>query len=106
MVYRYNISLKEEIKQIVIADLVLTTAFTLFLLGGIFDFSGKFIIEFLYFFPAMFIVVTLVFVLHELMHRQVAKKFGAVASFQYWSGTYNFYQIVFVFKSGFGGVIK
>ena len=83
MVYRYNISLREEIKQIVIADLVLTTAFTLFLLGGIFDFSGKFIIEFLYFFPAMFIVVTLVFVLHELMHRQVAKKFGAVASFQY-----------------------
>ncbi|ASI13504.1 S2P/M50B family intramembrane-cleaving metalloendopeptidase [Candidatus Mancarchaeum acidiphilum] len=83
MVYRYNIPVKEEIKEIVIADLVLTIAFTLSLMGGLFSRSPNFVERFAIYLPGIFIIVTLTFVLHELMHRQVAKHFGAVASFQY-----------------------
>ncbi len=83
MVYRYNIPVKEEIKEIVIADLILTIAFTLSLMGGLFSRSPNSLERFIIYFPGIFVIVTLTFVLHELMHRQVAKHFGAIASFQY-----------------------
>ncbi|MCL5092517.1 MAG: hypothetical protein M1364_02550 [Candidatus Marsarchaeota archaeon] len=66
---RENSTLKREVKDILTADIVLSIAFTLAILHGFFGFNSKFPYRFAYFFPIMFIVVTLSFVLHEMMHK-------------------------------------
>ena len=82
---RYNVSHALEIKDILLADAVLTLAFTITLSGGIFGIAGstsraaQLIIELL---PISFIGVSLSFVLHELMHKFAAQRFGAFAAFR------------------------
>ncbi len=76
---RQNISHSEEIKQIAIADLVLTLAFSLAMEGGVFGLRSS---AFIFILPIAFVAVTLSFVLHELMHKYVAQHYGAIAAFQ------------------------
>ncbi len=81
---RENFSIGTEIKEIVIADLVLILAFTLTLEGGIGGISMpySFVRRFFYLLPIVALGVTLSFVLHELMHKFVAEHYGAIAAFR------------------------
>ncbi len=72
---------RNEIKELIIGDLVLSFAFSMALLGGL----GSAVLslgDFLYVFPIAISATTLVFVLHELMHKFVAQHFGAIAAFR------------------------
>ena len=71
-----------EIKEIIIADAVLIFAFTFTLTGGIFSPTKYFLSSFLYDLPIVAIGVTLSFVLHELMHKFIAQRYGAIAGFK------------------------
>ncbi len=79
---RENSTLKREVKDILTADIVLSMAFTLAILGGVFGFNSRFPYKFAYYFPIIFIVITLSFVLHEMMHKFVAQHYGAIAGFR------------------------
>ncbi len=82
---RENLTGFHEVQDIVIADVVLIIAMTLTLSGGIFAASGgasKFASSFLLLLPITTVGVSLSFILHELMHRFVANKYGAIAGFQ------------------------
>ncbi|MEM0149623.1 MAG: site-2 protease family protein [Candidatus Micrarchaeaceae archaeon] len=81
---RENLSKKEEIKDIIIADAVLILAFTMTLDGGVERMSsfGGFAQHFVYLLPIVAVGVTLSFVLHELMHKFVAEHYGAIAAFR------------------------
>ncbi len=78
---RENIMLRKELEDILIADLVLTIAFALVMVGGIGNIAPL-IGTFIYFLPISFVAVSLSFVLHELMHKFTAEKFGAIAGFR------------------------
>jgi len=78
---RRNIVFKQEIKELIIADLALTLAFSLVMIGGIGGLAYSFSI-FLYFIPISFIGVSLSFILHEMMHKFTAEKYGAMAGFR------------------------
>ncbi|MCL5262311.1 MAG: site-2 protease family protein [Candidatus Marsarchaeota archaeon] len=83
MLFRENISAAREVREILIADIVLILAFTLTLSGGVFlASSSSFAKDFLYLLPITAIGVTLSFVLHELMHKFVAQHYGAIAGFR------------------------
>ncbi len=69
----------DEIKNIVIADIVLFLAFSLTIAGGIFQLSVKLL---LYYIPIAAVGVTLNFILHELMHKFAAQRYGMVAEFR------------------------
>jgi Zn-dependent protease len=73
-----------EIRDIVIADLVLTIAFASTEAGGILFSTGtaNFLRQFVYYLPIAALAVTLSFVLHELMHKFVAQHYGAIAGFR------------------------
>jgi Zn-dependent protease len=78
--YREHLTLSKELREIILADLMLILAFDLTLIGGIVNFKYSFSV-FLYFLPIAAVGVTLSFVLHELMHKFVAQRFGAIAAF-------------------------
>lgn len=82
MAFRYNISGTEELKNIIVADVVLIVAFALSFSGGIAGIGQSGIGTFLYYLPITALAVTLSFVLHELMHKYVAQHYGAIAGFQ------------------------
>lgn len=83
MYFRPASSLKREIKEIIIADIVLTIAFSFTLLGGIENLTGySALMNLLLLIPISAVGVTLSFVLHELMHKFVAQRYGAIAGFQ------------------------
>lgn len=75
-----NITSREEIKHILIADVVLTIAFAIALSGGLF--GTNLIGSFLYYLPIVIVAVALSFILHELMHKFVAQHYGAMAEFR------------------------
>ncbi len=80
---RQNLSLRMEIKDIVIADIVLTVAIAFTLDGGVFSAGGQgFLGSLVLLLPISAVGVTLSFVLHELMHKFVAQHYGAVAGFR------------------------
>jgi Zn-dependent protease len=81
MQLREHLNTSGEIKDIVIADLVLTFAFAFTLIGGIGYLRDSYL-TFIYFIPIAFVAVSLSFVLHEMMHKFVAQKFGAIAAFK------------------------
>lgn len=85
--YREHIGFSRELREIVIADVAIAIAFSLYLIGGArsLGLPGG-ISVFLYFLPITLIASTLVFVLHELMHKFTAQHFGAIAAFR--SSTY------------------
>jgi len=78
---RSNIVFKQEIKELIIADLALTLAFSIVMIGGIGGLAHYFGV-FLYFIPISFIAVSLSFILHEMMHKFTAEKYGAIAGFR------------------------
>lgn len=83
MQVRQNISLRNEIKDIVVADAVLIIAIAFTLNGGIFSIGSKgFVDSLVLLLPISAVGVTLSFVLHELMHKFVAQHYGAVAGFR------------------------
>ncbi|MGC8478736.1 MAG: site-2 protease family protein [Candidatus Micrarchaeia archaeon] len=88
MSIRENVAIIQELKDIVIADLTLTLAFAIVYagrLGGIislFSNPAKFAQAFAYYLPMAFVAVSLVFVLHELMHKFTAQHYGAIAGFK------------------------
>lgn len=69
----------KEWEDILVADLALTLGFTLAVSGGIGGIGSYF---FIFLLPISFIAVSLSFVLHELMHKFVAQRFGAIAGFR------------------------
>jgi Zn-dependent protease len=71
----------KEIEELLTADLVLTFAFSLVIVGGIYNIS-QLLRVFVYFIPISFVAVSLSFILHELMHKFVAQKYGAIAAFK------------------------
>ncbi len=77
---REHLSRSMEIREILIADLILILAFDLTIVGGVSTIRTSWPM-FLYFLPIAALAVTLSFVLHELMHKFVAQRFGAVAAF-------------------------
>jgi Zn-dependent protease len=77
---------KEEIRDLAIADIALIIGFS-----SVMVWSSGFpngtsaagtLSTFLYFVPISALVVTLNFILHELMHKFVAMKYGAIAAFK------------------------
>jgi len=78
---RQNIPLGDELKEIVLAEVALVVAFSLAFSGGI----GGAIHDqslFLSYIPIAFVAVTLNFVLHEMMHKFTAQRYGAIAGFK------------------------
>lgn len=83
MALRANLSLSREIVDIVVADLVLIIAFSVALVGGLAAFqTGKVLSQFINMLPVVAIGVSLSFIIHELMHKFVAQKYGAIAEFR------------------------
>lgn len=74
---RADVTISEEIKQILIADAVLTISFAFALNGGIGG-SYKGILMLL---PISALAITLNFILHEMMHKFTAQRYGAIAHF-------------------------
>ncbi len=75
----YGSGLSREVEDILIADAALSIGFALALGGGLFGLSPG---AFLYLLPISFVAVSLSFILHELMHKFVAQRFGAMAAFR------------------------
>ncbi len=103
MFVRENASPHREIKDLVIADLVLIAAFSFTLLGGIFGFfqsTPSIFSSLIKTIPIVALAVTLSFVLHELMHKFVAQRYGAIAGFR---TSYNGLAITFI--TGFFGFL-
>jgi Zn-dependent protease len=83
MYVRPNISTKRELRDIIVADIILTIAIAFTLSGGIEQLGGNGALsKFILLIPISFVGVSLSFVLHELMHKFVAQKYGAIAGFQ------------------------
>ena len=83
MYTRENLSVRREIKEMLLADIVLIIAIAFTLTGGIGNISKPgFLFQLLLLLPISAVGVTLSFVLHELMHKFVAQHYGAVAGFQ------------------------
>ena len=82
MSHRVHSFSREEIKDIVMADIVLIVAFSLTMAGGILSPTSKTVDEFIGFLPIAALGVTLSFVLHELMHKFAAERYGAIAAFR------------------------
>ncbi len=86
MAIRQNIMLTDEVKDIIIADIVLIIAFSLTFSGGFvagfLSSPGKFFSNVAYLLPIIAVAVSLSFVLHELMHKFVAQHYGAIAGFK------------------------
>jgi len=78
---RQHILYTQEIKDLLLADAVLTIGFTIVFGGGTSALLSS-PATLLYFLPICFIAVSLSFVLHELMHKFVAQRFGAIAAFK------------------------
>ena len=78
--YREHIPTWKEIREILVADIILILAFDLTIIGGISSLR-EYYPTFIYFLPITAVGVTLSFVLHELMHKFVAQRFGAMAAF-------------------------
>lgn len=74
---RADVTVSEEVKQIVLADLVLTVAFAFALNGGVAGgYRGMLVLL-----PISAVAIALNFVLHELMHKFTAQRYGAIAHF-------------------------
>ena len=83
MAIRANISSADEIKQLLLADVVLIIGFSLALSGGILNAgTPTFRADFVLALPIVAVGVTLSFILHELMHKFVAQRYGAIAGFR------------------------
>ncbi len=96
---RKNIIFENEFRELLLADLALTVAFSLVILGGA-PGAMRNLVVLLYLIPITFISVSLTFITHELMHKFVAQRFGAIAAFK---SSYNGLMITLL--SGFFGFL-
>ncbi len=71
-----------ELRDILLADVVLIFAFSFTLLGGVFGIGSVKLSDLALLLPIVALAVTLSFVLHELMHKFVAQHYGAIAGFR------------------------
>ncbi len=71
-----------EIRDIIVAYVVLTFAFSFIFSGGIWN--KQFHSTFIALLPIAALAVALSFILHELMHKFVAQHYGAWAEFRTW----------------------
>ncbi|MDE1856441.1 MAG: hypothetical protein KGH49_04395, partial [Candidatus Micrarchaeota archaeon] len=76
-----NVVNSAELRDLLIADIVLSLAFAVAMSGGISAISHSNVSVF-YLLPLTFVAVSLTFVLHELMHKFVAQHYGAIAAFR------------------------
>ncbi len=79
---RQNFSSLHEVRDILMAAAALTVALSLLEIRYTQFVSGSILNNFLYILPAVALTVVLSFIIHELMHKFVAQKYGAVAAFQ------------------------
>ncbi|MGI0100221.1 MAG: site-2 protease family protein [Candidatus Micrarchaeaceae archaeon] len=84
----HSITSATEIRDIIIADIVLIIAFSLTIVGGLTALKGGVgISNFLKYVPIAALAVSLSFILHEMMHKFFAQRYGAVAEFRTsWTG--------------------
>ena len=79
--YRENVMFASEVRELVLGDLVLSVAYSIFL-SQILS-NGRNTLQLLiYLFPIALVAVSLSFILHELMHKFAAQHFGAFAAFK------------------------
>lgn len=76
-----NNLLSDEVKDMIIADIVLTIAFALVFSGGLQNISSG-LLRFPYYLGVFAVAMPISFVLHEYMHKIMAQRFGAVAGFR------------------------
>lgn len=98
--YREHVPFSGELRDLLIADAVLTVGFTLIFSGGITGLAAN-PYNFIFFLPIALIGASLSFILHEYMHKIVAQKFGAIAAFKRWDTGI----IITLFTSLFGFLI-
>ncbi len=86
--YRIQISVSEEIKDMLIADAALTIAFAM-IMPSIMQYlglpaigNGTWLVSTLYYMPIALVAASISFILHEYMHKRTAQHFGAVAAFR------------------------
>jgi Zn-dependent protease len=100
----HSITSAIEIRDILVSDIVLTLAFSLALVGGVSAFQGSSthaLAQFEQILPIAALAVTVNFVLHELMHKFFAQRYGAIAEFRmFYTGL-----IITIFTSLFGFLI-
>jgi Zn-dependent protease len=72
-----------ELHHLLVAVLVLTIAFSLFFVDGIFGLVRNPISILIFIVPVAFVVVSTGFLLHELAHKVVAQRYGCWAEFRY-----------------------
>ncbi len=77
-----SVTSKREIRDIILAYVVLTFAFSFVLSGGLV--FRNFSLGFVAILPIAALAVALSFILHELMHKFVAMHYGAWAEFRTW----------------------
>ena len=77
-----SVTSRREIRDIILADVVLTFAFSFVLSGGLL--FKQFSLGFIVILPIAALAVALSFILHELMHKFVAMHYGAWAEFRTW----------------------
>jgi Zn-dependent protease len=85
MALRGTLSTIGEIREILLADIVLIVAFSLVRVGGIQAFQANqamALSTFIYYLPMAAVGVSLSFILHEMMHKFVAQRYGAPAEFR------------------------
>lgn len=83
MAFRLDTPASAELREIIVADAALILGFFMVLNGGIVGLAhGGNVDQALLYLPIIAIGVTLSFVLHELMHKFVAQRYGAIAGFR------------------------
>lgn len=75
---------EKELRDLVISAAALAFAFAILFLGGIDAFTENSLVEFVSVFVMSLIGVSLGFILHELGHRYVARRFDCFAEFTVW----------------------
>lgn len=74
----------EEARDLLISAIAISIAFSIALLGGISKIIKTSISDFLSIFTFSLISVSLGFILHEIGHRNVARKFGCYSEYKMW----------------------
>lgn len=75
----------EEARDLIISAIVISIAFSIALLGGGSQIINISLMDFLSMFIFSLIAVALGFILHELGHRSVARRFGCYSEYKMWT---------------------
>lgn len=89
---------RAEIVHIVVSVAVLTVAFSLMSVGGIYELNGVNLPTMLFILGVSFIAVSTGFLLHEFAHKRVAQKYGCFAEYR----MYPMGLVIGLFSAAFG----